>query len=127
MDGLGAKLYNRLKPLPGLDGRVFTGHAHPGTPLPYMVLGLLAAGRDYTHEGHSGLSSPYYQVIVYAATAQEAWDITRQAVESLESWRTDGVKMAFVQGQQGFSGGQAGDTLDHYRIITDVRLWHVKE
>lgn len=106
--------------------RIFWDDLPQSTTYPALRLTNITPGRDYTHDGHDGLSDPLVQFDSFGRSKGEATRGARALIATLEQTATQGsIKfgMSFLDGERtlptvSLSGGQRifGLSLD-FRIF----------
>ena len=94
------KIMARLKlTVPSVADRVYWLGALQGATLPYLTLSEISPGREYSHDGYSGIKRPRWQVSVFGSNYVQAKQTAEEVVAGMESWQADGVRVATVAGQ----------------------------
>ena len=80
--------------------RIYALVAPQGVTKPYLVYSKVSPGRDYTHDGHSGLSRPRMQVSCYGTTYGSAKAVAVEVIAAMDAWFSGGVTFAPIAGEQ---------------------------
>lgn len=98
--------------------RIYPVQAPPAAARPYVVYLLVAAARDRTFAGPSGLVDPRYQFDCYADDADTAAALARAVRAALDGWRGR-VGLDRVEGGNVFNEFEAfePDTRLHRRTL----------
>jgi hypothetical protein len=87
--------------------------------LPYVVINVIAGGRDYTMQRATGKRDNRVQVDCYGRTYEEAKASARQVEKILSGRRGGIIQGAFLDNERDLSEASAGEVGRPFRISLD--------
>lgn len=130
MAGIEEGLYDYLKNYAGISSlvssRIYPMVMPDEAVFPNLVYQKISGIRSASHDGHSGLAHPRFQISCWAETYPAAKMLARQVVLALHGYT--GL-MGTVKCQAAFIDNETDD-LDEgtklFRVIVDVLIWHAE-
>ena len=82
--------------VPLITNRVEFVDAPQNTTRPYITIAEISPGREYSHQGFSGIRKPIFRFNVWADTYVSAKQVSEQLTTALEGWFANGVQGCFL-------------------------------